>query len=69
MRQFIIEQNDADLISHAGLGLIGRALNGQTDLGAQAKLAAPARCDAIPHADVLKSYVGLLCLGKSDFEA
>lgn len=69
MRQFIIEQSDADLTSHAGLGLIGRALNEKTDLGAQAKSAAPARSDAIPHADVLKSYVGLLCLGKSDFEA
>ncbi len=69
MRQFIIEQSEADLTSHAGLGLIGRALNEQTDLGAQAKSSAPARCDAIPHADVLKSYVALLCLGKSDFEA
>jgi len=69
VRQFIIEQSEADLISHAGLGLIGRALNEQTDLGEQAKSAAPARCDAIPHADVLKSYVALLCLGKSDFEA
>jgi hypothetical protein len=69
VRQFIIEQSEADLTSHAGLGLIGRALNEQTDLGAQAKSSAPARCDAIPHADVLKSYVALLCLGKSDFEA
>ncbi len=69
MQRFIIEQSDADLTSHAGLGLIGRALNDQTDLGTQAKLAAPARSDAIPHADILKSYVALLCLGKSDFEA
>jgi hypothetical protein len=65
----IIEQSEADLVSHAGLGLVGMALNARTDLGAQAKAAAPARSDAIPHADVLKSYVALLCLGKSDFEA
>jgi hypothetical protein len=45
------------------------ALNKRTDLGLDAKAAAPARSDAIPHTDVLKSYVGLLCLGKSDFEA
>ncbi len=69
MRRFIIEQSEADLISHAGLGLIGMALNEQTDLAAHAKAAAPARSDAIPHGDILKSYAGLLCLGKSDFEA
>lgn len=69
MQRFIIEQSEADLISHAGLGLIGMALNGRTDLGEQAKAAAPARSDAISHADILNSYVGLLCLGKSDFEA
>ncbi len=69
VRRFIIEQSEADLISHAGLGLIGMALNERTDLDAEAKAVAPARSDAMPHADLLKSYVGLLCLGKSDFEA
>lgn len=69
MRRFIIEQSEADLISHAGLGLIGMALNERTELTAEAKAAAPARVDAMPHGDILKSYVGLLCLGKSDFEA
>ncbi len=69
MRRFIIEQSEADLISHAGLGLIGMAVNERTNLGAEAKAAAPARSDAIAHGDILKSYVGLLCLGKSDFEA
>jgi len=69
VRRFIIEQSKADLTSHAGLGLIGMALNERTSLGAEAKAAAPARVDAIPHADVLKSYISLLCLGKSDFEA
>jgi hypothetical protein len=65
----IIEQSQADLTSHAGLGLIGMALNERTDLGVQAKAAAPARSDAMPHADILKSYVALLSLGKSDFQA
>ncbi len=45
------------------------ALNERTDLGVEAKAAAPARSDAVAHGDILKSYVGLLCLGKSDFEA
>ena len=45
------------------------ALNERTALVAEAKAAAPARSDAIAHGDILKSYVGLLCLGKSDFEA
>ncbi len=68
VRKFIIEQSEADLISHAGLGLIGRALS-LTHLEADAQTVAAVRSDAIPHADVLRSYVGLLCLGKSDFEA
>ncbi len=69
MQRFIIEQSEADLTSHAGLGLIGMALNERTDLREQAKAAAPARSDAIAHGDILSSYIGLLCLGKSDFEA
>jgi len=28
------------------------------------------RCDTgVSHADIIKSYIGSLCLGKSDFEA
>lgn len=65
----LIEQSEADLISHAGLGLVGLALNERTDLVVEAKAAAPARSDAMAHGDILKSYVALLCLGKSDFDA
>jgi hypothetical protein len=36
---------------------------------AEAAAAAPARRDAMPHGDLLASYVALLCVGKSDFEA
>jgi hypothetical protein len=44
VRRFIITQSEADLTSHAGLGLIGAALNECTDLAADAKAAAiPAR--------------------------
>ena len=67
MRSFEIVQSETDTTtSHSGLAIVGRAL-GQTRLGPD--------LDAIPqhlgiaHADCVKSYVGLLCMGKSDFDA
>ena len=69
MRRFIITESDADLTSHAGLGLIGMALNECTNLAADAAAVSPLRGDAMPHANILSCYVALLCLGKSDFEA
>jgi hypothetical protein len=69
LRRFIITESEADLTSHAGLGLIGMALNERTNLAMDAAAVSPLRSDAIPHADILSSYVALLCLGKSDFEA
>jgi hypothetical protein len=68
MRRFIIEQTQADLTSHSGLALVGMALNEHTDLTQTLKREIPHR-HGIAHADVLRSYIGLLCLGKSDFEA
>ena len=69
MRQFIIEQSAADLTSQAGLGLIGRALNHQTDLATAATGVSALRPNAVQHRDILASYIALQCLGKSDFEA
>jgi hypothetical protein len=69
LRRFIIAESDADLISHAGLGLIGLALNERANLGADAKAVSPLRSDAMANGDILACYVALLCLGKSDFEA
>lgn len=69
MRRLIISDSEADFTSHAGLGLIGMALNARTNLGADAEAVAPLRSDGIGHRNVLFSYVALLCLGKSDFEA
>ncbi len=67
MRSFEIVQSDSDTTtSHSGLAIVGRAL-GLTrlahDLGS-----IPLR-HGIAHADCVKSYVGLLCTGKSDFDA
>ena len=69
MQRFIITESEADLTSHAGLSLIGIALNECTHLAADAEAVSPVRRDAIGHATILSSYVALLCLGKSDFEA
>lgn len=67
MARFIIEQGSSELTSNAGLALIGAAINRYSNL-----------CDidyqlplhhGIAHSDILKSYVGLLCLGRTAFEA
>ena len=69
LRRFIIAESEADFTSHAGLGLIGMALECYTDLAADGAAVGPLRRDAISHRDVLSCYVAMLCLGKSDFEA
>ena len=68
MRRFIIEQTEAELTSHSGWALVGMAINRYTELVPSVTRGVPLR-HGIAHADVLKSYLGLLCLGKSDFEA
>lgn len=68
MRRFIIERSEEDLTSHSGLALTGMAINRYTVLAQSLKREVPLR-HGIAHADVLRSYLGLLCLGKSDFEA
>ncbi len=69
MRRFLIAESEADFTSHAGLGLIGMALEKYTDLARDAAALSPLRSDAIAHRDSLACYVALICLGKSDFEA
>ncbi len=67
MRRFDIVQSDTDeLTSHSGLALVGRALR-HTDLDRDLQTI-PLR-HGIAHADCVKSYVGLLCTAKSDFDA
>lgn len=67
MRRFEIVQSETDTTtSHAGLALVGRAL-GHTRLGPD--LDGIALRHGIAHADCVTSYVGLLCTGKSDFDA
>lgn len=68
MRRFIIEESDADVVSHSGLALVGLALNRHGGLPKAVDQQVTLR-HGISHGDVLRSYVGLLSIGKSDFEA
>jgi len=55
------------LTSHSGLALVGMAINRHTDLVQTVTRSIPLH-HGIALADVLKSYIRLLCLGKSNFE-
>ncbi|SEM11341.1 Transposase DDE domain group 1 [Halomonas daqiaonensis] len=53
------------LTSHAGLSIIGQCL----DLAGVDSLDARFPSQGVPTSDIIKSYLGLLCLGMSDFDA
>lgn len=66
--RFTIEQSDTEFYtSQSGMALVGLAVNRFTSLASRVAKAAP--CKGIATADVLRCYLGLLCQGKSDFEA
>ena len=68
--QFIISETDEVLISHSGLALVGTLLQG-TDIRRRADTISlgQGKRPEVSHGDVLASMIGLLCLGKPDFEA
>lgn len=68
MKRFKIEQSQADIISHSGLALIGQAIQNYTRLPAELDAQVPLR-HGIKHSDVMKSYLGMVSIGKNDFEA
>ena len=69
MKRFIIEKsNDEFYTSHSGLALIGLGVNRYTTLNAKLTKAIPDTKN-ISNTDVIRSYIGLLSLGKSDYEA
>lgn len=68
MRRFLIERSDADIVSHSGLSLIGLAIHKHSGLGVAVDQQVPLR-HGIAHSDILKSYVALLSIGKSDCDA
>ena len=67
LRKIHLEQSDKEIFtSHGGLTLLGQAL-GLARLDTQLK--SLGRYQGMSHDDILKTYLGLLCTGKSDFEA
>jgi hypothetical protein len=67
MKRFKIEQSDMEITGQSGLVLIGQAIKRHTHLKSHVDNSV-ARRHGITHSDVLKSYLGLLCVGQNDFE-
>jgi hypothetical protein len=67
MTDFIIKKLPYDLSSQAGLALVGQYLKRiNTNTVVDPKF--PVR-SGVANSDIIKSYLGLLCLGKNDFDA
>ena len=63
-----IEQSDTEFYTPtAGLYFIGHAINQATTL--RKTLRSVSRRHGIPNIEIIRAYVGLLAMGKSDFEA
>src|SRR5476651_1293702 len=70
MQRFQIEiSKDESYTSHSGVALVGQAVNRFTKLVPALAKAAPLQSGGIPHADVIRSYLGVLSLGKTDYQA
>ena len=70
MKRFILEQSDDEFYtSHSGLALAGLCINRYSDLSRVIGRKMDNNSNLIFHADLLRSYLGSLCLGKSDYEA
>ena len=68
MRQFIVKQLGYDLTPVAGLALVGHHLQRLTPVFEQIDQALPVKT-GVTNSDIVRSYVGLLVQGKSDFDA
>lgn len=69
MKRFILEQSDDEFYtSHSGLALIGLCINRFSGMPQQVARKRTGQ-DKISHTDIVRSMLGLLCLGKSDYEA
>lgn len=69
MKRLILEQSSEEFYtSHSGLALAGACINRYSDLGRYVGKVAKGS-DHIAEIDILRSYLGLLCLGKSDYQA
>ena len=69
MKRLTLEQSsDEFYTSHSGLALAGACINRYSDLARYIGRVAKGS-DHIAEIDILRSYLGLLCLGKSDYQA
>ena len=68
MRPFIVKQLDYDLTPVAGLALVGQHLNRLGPIFKQIDTALPV-AGGVANSDIMRSYLGLLVQGKSDFDA
>ncbi len=70
MKRFIIEQSNEEFYtSHSGLALVGLCINRYSGLSRILGRKMGKNNNIISHCDLLRCYTGLLCLGKSDYEA
>lgn len=68
MRKFKLVQSKTEVITpHGGLALIGHCINQMTSLHKTSRDVA--KRHGIANIDLIRTYTGLVCLGKSDFEA
>jgi hypothetical protein len=67
---FEVKDGNEYLSSHSGLSLVGALLN-RTDLVDRLNSVKLTQCSdpSIPHSDVVYAMIGLLCLGKPDYDA
>jgi hypothetical protein len=64
MKRFKIVRSNAEITGQSGLALIGQAIKHYTNLSQELDKQIPLR-HGIAHSDVIKSYLGLLCVGKN----
>ncbi len=67
--EFIIKGGDENLTSHSGLALIGALLNRGLAQRADSIVLPGCQEPRISHSDILKSFPGLLCMAKPDYDA
>lgn len=67
MTDFIVKKLPYDLNSHASLAFIGKYLK-RINVNALIDRKFPVR-SGVSNSEILKSYLALLCMGKSDFDA
>ncbi len=67
MSTFKLEQSKTEILTpHAGLALVGHYLNQQTTLAKISRTIT--KRHGIANIDLIRTYLGQMCLGKSDFE-